>query len=154
MATKVKLLKALVWPVATYGCVSWTLRKAEETKINTFEVKFLRFVGLLRISWTKKRTNEWVLQSAGTERHLLKSARKRKMTYFGHIIRKKDIEVLREGNNPRYHTDARARSRLKTNWLVVGQYQTVDNGRTAEDGRGQTTVEDCCSWCGQPYNRG
>src|SRR6218665_2958148 len=84
----------------------------------------------------------------------LNQYRKGKMTYFGHIIRKKDIEVLREGNNPRYHTDTRARSRLKMNWLVVGQYQTVDNGRTAEDGRGQTTVEDCCSWCGQPYNQG
>jgi len=78
----------LVWPVATYGCESWTLRKANETRIKAFEMKCLRFV--LRISWTEKRTNEWVLQSAGTERHLLKSIKKRKMTDFEHIMRKKD----------------------------------------------------------------
>jgi len=62
MATKWKLLKVLL--VGKYGCENSPLRKAEETRINVFEMKCLRFV--LWISWTEQRTNEWVLQSAGT----------------------------------------------------------------------------------------
>ena len=46
-----------MWPVATYRCESWTMRKHDETKIRAFEMKCLRYVGLLRISWTEKRTN-------------------------------------------------------------------------------------------------
>jgi len=81
---QVKLLRALVLPVATYRCERWTIRKHEEIK--AFEMKCLGHV--LRISWTEKRTNEWVLHKAKTERQLLESIRKRKLTYFGHIIRK------------------------------------------------------------------
>jgi len=46
-------IKALVWPVATYGCESWTLRKNEETRIDAFEMKGLRKI--LRVSWTAKK---------------------------------------------------------------------------------------------------
>ena len=52
-------MKALVWPVATYGCESWTLRKNEETRLDAFEMKGLR--RMLRVSWTAKKANEWVL---------------------------------------------------------------------------------------------
>ena len=48
--------EALVWPVATYGCESWTLRKNEETRLDAFEMKGLRKV--LRVSWSAKKTNE------------------------------------------------------------------------------------------------
>jgi len=53
IATQVKLLKALVWPVATYGYESWTLIKASETRTNAFTMKCLKFV--LWISWTEKK---------------------------------------------------------------------------------------------------
>jgi len=86
--TKVKLLRPLVWPVATYGCKSWTMRKRDETKIRAFEMKCLGHV--LHISWIEGKTNEWVLHKAKTERQLLQSIRKRKLTYFGHMIRKKE----------------------------------------------------------------
>ena len=52
-------MKALVWPVAMYGCESWTLKKNEETRLDDFEIKGLRKI--LRVSWTAKKTNEWVL---------------------------------------------------------------------------------------------
>jgi len=52
-------MKAIVWPVVTYGCESWTLRKNEETRLEAFEMK-----GLRKISWTAKKTNEWVLNKA------------------------------------------------------------------------------------------
>jgi len=53
--TKIRLMKALVWPVATYGCESWTLRKNEETHLDAFEMKWLRKI--LWVSWTAKETN-------------------------------------------------------------------------------------------------
>ena len=52
-------MKALVWPIPTHGCQSWTLRKNKETRIDAFEMKGLRKI--LWVSWTAKKTNEWVL---------------------------------------------------------------------------------------------
>ena len=62
ISTKFRLMKALVWPAVTYGCESWTLRKNEETHLEAFEMKGLRKI--LRVSWTAKKTNEWVLNKA------------------------------------------------------------------------------------------
>jgi len=56
-------MKALVWPVATYGFERLTLRKNEETRLNAFEMKGLKKI--LWVSWTAKKTNEWVLNKAG-----------------------------------------------------------------------------------------
>jgi len=55
ISTKIRLMKALVWPVATYGCESLTLRKNEETRLEAFEMKGLRKI--LQVSWTAKKTN-------------------------------------------------------------------------------------------------
>ena len=81
-------MKALVWPVATYGCESWTLRKNEETRLDAFEMKGLR--RMLRVSWTAKKTNEWVLilNKAGVKRELLDTVKARKLAYYGHTMRK------------------------------------------------------------------
>ena len=86
VSTKIPLMKALVWPVATYGCESWTLRKNEGTRPGAFEMKGLRKI--LRISWTAKKTNEWVLDRAGVKRELLDTVKARKLAYFGHTMRK------------------------------------------------------------------
>jgi len=72
-------MKALVWPVATYGCESWTLRKNEETRLDAFEMKGLRKI--LRVSWTTKKTNEWVLNKVGVKRVLLDTVKARKLAY-------------------------------------------------------------------------
>ena len=66
ISTKIRLMKALVWTVATYGCKSWTLRKNEKTYLDAFVMKGLRKI--LRVSWTAKKTNEWVLNKAGVKR--------------------------------------------------------------------------------------
>jgi len=68
-------MKALMWPVATYGCESWTVRKNQETRLDAdaFETKGLRTI--LRVSWTAKNTNEWwVLNKARVKRELRKEA--------------------------------------------------------------------------------
>ena len=72
-------MKALVWPVATYGRESWTLRKNEETLLDAFEMKGLRKI--LRVSWTAKKTNEWVLNKAGVKRELLDTVKARKLDH-------------------------------------------------------------------------
>jgi len=59
-------MKALVWPLARYGCESWTLRKNEETRMEAFEMKALRKI--LRFSWTAKKTSEWVLNKTGQKK--------------------------------------------------------------------------------------
>jgi len=68
ISMKIRLMKALVWSVVMYGCESWTLRKIEETRLDAFEMKGLRKI--LWVSWTAKKTNEWVLHKAGLKREL------------------------------------------------------------------------------------
>ena len=55
----------IVWPEATYGCETWTLRKNEESRFEVFEMKGL--IKILRVSWTAKKTNEWVLNKVVVE---------------------------------------------------------------------------------------
>jgi len=79
-------MKAPVWPVATYGCENWTPRKNEETRLDAFAMKALRKI--LRVSWTAKKTNEWVLNKAGVKREQLDTVKTRKLAYYGHTMRK------------------------------------------------------------------
>jgi len=65
ISTKILLMKAPVWPVATYGCESWTLRKNEETRLDAFAVKGLRRI--LRVPW---KTSKLVPNKAGVKREL------------------------------------------------------------------------------------
>ena len=74
-------LKALVWTVVTYRCESWTLRKNKETRLDAAEMKGLRKI--LRVSWTAKKTNEWVLNKAGVKMELLDTVKARKLAYYG-----------------------------------------------------------------------
>ena len=80
-------MKATVWSVATYGCETCTLRKNEETRLDAFEMKGLRKI--LRVSWTAKKTNDWVLNKAGVKRKLLDIVKARKLAYYGHTMRKR-----------------------------------------------------------------
>jgi len=86
ISMKIRPIKALVWPVAMYGCESWTLRKNEETRLVAFEMKRLRKI--LRVSWTAKKTNKRILNKAGVKRKLLDNVKARKLSYYGHNMRK------------------------------------------------------------------
>ena len=115
-----RLVKALVWPVATYGRESWTLRKNEETRLDAFEMKGLRKI--LRVSWTAKKTNEWVLNKAGVKRELLDTVKARKLAYYGHTTRKQG-SCLEKG--------ARRRGRPRTAW--VDNIKTWTAGLSVEE---------------------
>ena len=114
LTTKLQLMKTLIWPVMMYGCESWTINKRDEDRIKAFEMKCIRKI--LRISWTEKKTNEWVLETAGVERSLLESIKRRKMSYFGHIMRKQgdclEKEIM-QGTVP----GTRARGRPRKRWM-------------------------------------
>jgi len=64
-------MRTLVWPVAAYGCESWTIKKGEEERIEAFEMKGLRQILRLRVSWRERKTNKWVMDTMGVERSFL-----------------------------------------------------------------------------------
>jgi len=110
----VRLMNALVWPVATYGCESWILRNNEETRLDAFEMKGLRKI--LRVSWTAKKTNEWVLNKTGVKRELIDTVKARKLAYCGHTI-KKQGSCLEKEIMQRTMPGARRRGRPRTAWM-------------------------------------
>ena len=86
-ATKVRLVKAMVFPVVMYGCESWTVKKAKRRKIDAFELWCWK--RLLRVPWTARRSNQSILKiSPGFS--LEGTMLKLKLQYFGHLTRRVD----------------------------------------------------------------
>ena len=88
LPTKVHLVKAMVFPVVTYGCESWTIRKAEWRRIDAFELWCLR--RLLRVPWTGRRANQSILKEISPECSLEGLMLKLKLQYFGHLMQRTD----------------------------------------------------------------
>ena len=88
MPTKVRLVKAMVFPVVTYGCDSWTVRKAERRRIDAFELWCWR--RLLRIPWTARRSIQSTLKEISPGCSLEGLMLKLKLQYFGHLMRRAD----------------------------------------------------------------
>ena len=84
MSTKVRLVKAMVFPVVMYGCESYTVKKAEGQKIDAFELWCWR--RLLRVSWTERRSNQSILKEISPEYSLEGLMLKLKLEYFGHLM--------------------------------------------------------------------
>ena len=102
LSTKVRLVKAMVFPVVMYGCESWTVKKAECRRINAFELWCWRRV--LRVPWTARRSNQSILKEISPRCSLGGLMLKLKLQYFGHLIRRVDslektlmLEGLRAG---------------------------------------------------------
>ena len=88
MPTKVHLVKAVVFPVITYGYESWTIKKAEHKRIDDFELWYWR--RLLRVPWTARRSNQSILKETGPEYSLEGLMLKLKLQYFGELMRRTD----------------------------------------------------------------
>ena len=86
--TKVCLVKAMAFPVVTYGCESWTITKAEDWRIDAFELWCWR--RLLRICWTARRSNQSFLKGMSPEYSLEGLMLKLKFQYFGHLMWRTD----------------------------------------------------------------
>ena len=88
MLTKVHLVKAMVFPVVTYGCESWTIKKAERQRIDAFELWCWR--RLLRVPWTARRYNQSILKEISPEYSLEGLMLKLKLQCFGHLMGRTD----------------------------------------------------------------
>ena len=88
LSTKVRLVKAMVFPVVMYGCESWTVKKAEHRKIDAFELWCWR--RLLRVPWTARRSNQSIPKEINPECSLEGLLLKLKLRYFGHLMRRAD----------------------------------------------------------------
>ena len=88
MPTKVRLVKAMVFPVVMYGCESRTVKKAERQRIDAFELWCWR--RLLRVPWTARRSNQSILKEISPGCSLEGMMLKLKLQYFGHILQRVD----------------------------------------------------------------
>ena len=81
LPTKIRLVKAMFFPVVMYGCESWTIKKAECQRIDTFELWYWR--SLLRVPWTARRSNQAIIKEISPEYSLKGLMLKLKLQYFG-----------------------------------------------------------------------
>ena len=113
LLTKVRLVKAMVFPVVMYGCESWTVKKAEHRIIDAFELWCWR--RLLRVPWTARRSNQSILKEISPGCSLKGMMLKLKLQYFGHLMRRVDSlekTLMLGGIGGR-----RRRGRLRMRWL-------------------------------------
>ena len=88
LPTKVHLVKAMIFPVVTYGCESWTVKKAEHRRMDAFELWCWR--RLLRVPWTARRSNQPILKEISPEYSLERLKLKLKLQYLGHLRERAD----------------------------------------------------------------
>ena len=88
LPTKVHLVKTMVFPVVMYVCESWTIKKAEHRRIDAFELWCWR--RLLRVPWTGRRSNQYILKEISTGCSLEVLMLKLKLQYFGHLMQTAD----------------------------------------------------------------
>ena len=113
LPTKVRLVKAMVFPVVMYGCENWTVKKAEHRRIDAFELWCWR--RLLRVSWTARRSNQSILKEINPGISVEEMTLKLKLQYFGHLMRRVDSlekTLMLGGIGGR-----RRRGRPKMRWL-------------------------------------
>ena len=93
LPTKVRLVKAMVFPVVMYGCESWTVMKAEHQRIDAFKLWCWR--RLLRVPWTARRSNQSILKEINPEYSVEGLMLKLKLQYFGRLMqRAKSLEKI------------------------------------------------------------
>ena len=88
LPTKVRLVKAMVFPVVMYGCESWTVKKAERLRDDAFQLWCWK--RLLRVPWTARRSNQSILKEISPEYSLKGLMLKLQLQYFGHLMRRVD----------------------------------------------------------------
>ena len=113
LPTKVRLVKAMIFPVVMYGCESWTVKKAERQRINAFELWCWR--RLLRVPGTARRSNQSILEEISPGISLEGMMLKLKLQYFGHLMRRVDSlekTLMLEGIGGR-----RRRGQQRMRWL-------------------------------------
>ena len=147
LPTKVRLVKAMVFPVVMYGCESWTVKKAEHQRIDAFELWCWR--RLLRVPWTARRSNQSILKEISPGISLEGMMLKLKLQYFSHLMRRADSleKTLRLGGIG----GRRRRGRQR----MVGWHQRLNGhgfGWTPGVGDGQGGLAFCSQWVHKELN--
>ena len=129
LPTKVRLVKAMVFPVVMYGCESWIIKKAERLRIDAFELWCWR--RLLRVPWTARRSNQSVLKKISPKYSLEELMLKLKLQSFGHLIQRTDS--LEKTLMLRKIEGRRKRGRQRMGWLDgITDSMDVSFGRLLE----------------------
>ena len=112
IGTLVRIVKAMLYPIVTYRCEGWTIKKAESQRIDAFELWCWR--RLLRVPWTSRRSNQTMLKEISPEYSLEGLMLKLKFQYFGHLRRRVNSleKTLMLGK-----TEGRRRGRQRRRWL-------------------------------------
>lgn len=134
---RLRYLRCYIWSTLLYGVEAWTLKSTSINKLESFEMWCYRRI--LKIPWTDRVTNNEVLYRLGKERELLSTIKKRKVAYFGHILRNEKYEILQliiEGKIE----GRRGAGRKEISWIqniqnwsgLTGIRELVSNARNRE----------------------
>ena len=145
LPTKVRRVKAIVFPVVIYGCESWTIKKAESQRIDAFKLWCWR--RLLRVPWTARRSNQSILKEINPNYSLEGLMLKLKLQYFGHLMRWDDSseKTLILGN-----TEGRRRGWQRMRWLDgITDSMDVECEQTSRAREGQGGLPCFTPWGGK-----
>ena len=149
LPTKVCLVKVFVFPVVTYGCENWTIKKVEVQRIDVLELWC--WGKLLRVPWTARRSNQSMLKEISPEYSLEGLMLKLKLQYFGHLIWRMTHSVL-SGKDLDAGEDWRQEEKGSTEDEMIGWHHRLvghEFEQAPEVGDGQGSLVCCSPWGGK-----